>query len=385
MSTRTILLTPVDAWFFRDGRPYNQGESGQTHAHSLFPPFAPTVVGMIRASLARDRGWSGRGPWDESLHEVLGNGFHDLRQLQFSGPFLKKEEQFLFPVPQHLLGKTVAPDEKPEEQKWLPATFQRPSTNPTTCDLGDLCLPAPQLPAEEGYQFKEPAGMWITVDGYNQLLCGEVPVSASIVRSADLYCSEPRVGLARDHQTRMAEEGKLYSPQYVRLEKEVSLAVGVQGVPDDWTLPSLVTFGGESRMAYCDSRTSPLPLPTAPADAIRQSYQFTVTLLTPLFLPADDSGRHRHPLPGDVLPRLSGSWIVSACVGKPIQIGGWNSLHREPLPLRAYLPTGSTWFCKTQEDAVDAILDMHGKHIGDQTQYGLGQIALGAWPRPNGE
>lgn len=146
-----------------------------------------------------------------------------------------------------------------------------------------------------------------------------------------------------------------------------------------------MTFGGEGRMAYCDSSTSPLPLPTAPTDSIQQSLQFTVTLLTPLFLPADASGRHKHPLPGDVLPGLSGSRVVSAWVGKPIQIGGWNSLHREPLPLRAYLPAGSTWFCETKLEAIDAILDMHGKCIGDQTQHGLGQIALGAWSQPNGE
>ena len=68
MSTRTILLTPIDAWFFRDGRPYNQGESGQTDVRSLFPPFAPTVVGTLRAALAVGQGWNGRESWANELH-----------------------------------------------------------------------------------------------------------------------------------------------------------------------------------------------------------------------------------------------------------------------------------------------------------------------------
>lgn len=384
MTMRTVLLTPVDAWFFRDGRPYNQGESGQTDARSLFPPFAPTVVGVIRASLAREHGWAGRGSWNDSLHEVLGNGFHNLGQLQFSGPFISRtskednndERQFLFPMPWHILGLM--------EPHWSPATFLLPATNSTLCDLGDIRLPEPQRPSEDGKQFKEPVGLWITVDGYNQLLSGQRPTPTSLVRSADLWSSEPRVGLARDHQTRMAEEGKLYSPQYIRLKKDVSLTVAVEGVPDDWSLPSLVTFGGEGRMAYCDSSTDPLPLPAVAADSIRTSLQFTVTLLTPLYL-NDESNIQTHPLPDQALPNLAGSRIVSACVGKPIQIGGWNSLDREPLPLRGFLPAGSTWFCEAKPESINDILDMHGKWIGDRTQYGLGQIALGAWPQLNGE
>jgi CRISPR-associated protein Cmr3 len=381
---RTVLLTPVDAWFFRDGRPYNQGESGQTDAHSLFPPFDPTVVGVIRASLALERGWNGRGPWDESLHEVLGNGFSDLGQLRFSGPFLKRTDrqhsEFLFPMPLHLLG-TVSK----ANGDWSPATFLRPAGDPTLCDLGEVRLPEPLQSAENGIQLKQPTGLWITADGYSAILSGRLPKPDTIVRSTDLWKREPRVGLARHHETRTAEEGKLYSPQYVRLSKDVSLAVAVQGIPANWTFPRLTTFGGEGRMAYCDNSETPLRLPAVPTEAIRESLQFSVTLLTPLFLPADALGGHKHPLPGDVLPGMSGLRIVSGVIGKPIQVGGWNSLHREPLPLRAYLPAGSTWFCEAKQEAIDNLLEKHGAFIGDRTKYGFGQIALGTWPRNIGD
>ena len=67
MTFKAYKLTPVGSWFFRDGRPYNQGESTLADIKSLFPPFAVTAVGAIRASfardLARDQGWNGKGDW----------------------------------------------------------------------------------------------------------------------------------------------------------------------------------------------------------------------------------------------------------------------------------------------------------------------------------
>jgi CRISPR-associated protein Cmr3 len=242
----------------------------------------------------------------------------------------------------------------------------------------------PTSQPRNGKQYKEPTGLWITVEGYNTILAGQFPTSHVIARSSDLWCAEPRVGLACDHESRTAQEGKLYSPQYVRLKEGVSLVTGMEGVPENWTLPSLLTFGGEGRMAYCNHSNDPLPLPVAPTDAIRQSSKFTVTLLTPLHL-SEEQNCHKHPLPGEEFPGLSGSRIVSACVGKPIQIGGWNSLDRKPLPLRAYLPAGSTWFCEASQKTISGILNMHGQYVGERTQYGLGQIALGVWPPKNGD
>ena len=44
MTFKAYKLTPVDTWFFRDGRPYNRGESNLADIKSLFPPFAMKAV-----------------------------------------------------------------------------------------------------------------------------------------------------------------------------------------------------------------------------------------------------------------------------------------------------------------------------------------------------
>jgi CRISPR-associated protein Cmr3 len=118
---------------------------------------------------------------------------------------------------------------------------------------------------------------------------------------------------------------------------------------------------------------------------IRASNRFTVSLLSPLCLPQDSSGRLASPMPGQTFPGLTGSTVVSACVGRPVHIGGWNSLKREPLPLIPYLPAGSTWFCEAEPAALDCVLALHGRHVGERTPYGFGQIALGAWPQETGD
>ena len=386
MSTRTILLTPIDAWFFRDGRPYNQGEASQTDVGTVFPPFAPTVVGTIRAALARARGWNGRGAWAESLHSVLGNGFDELGQLQFQGPFLARDGKCLFPVPLYLLGRAAC-DASSAQPVWLPSAFLAPNLMSPVLesDLGPVRFPVPIRSKGQRGPLKEPTGLWITVDGYNQILLGRMPNASTLFRPDDLWKTEQRVGLARDHESRAVEEGALYSPAYVRLQPGVALALAVEGIPGDWILPDLIALGGESRMAHCESPVDRLPLPELPVDAIRESNRFTVSLLSPLCLPRDSSGRLAPPMPGHSFPCLAGSTIVSACVGKPIHIGGWNSLSREPLPLTPCLPPGSTWFCEADPAALDSVLALHGRHVGERKPYGFGQIALGAWPQETGD
>jgi CRISPR-associated protein Cmr3 len=386
VSTRTVLLTPIDAWFFRDGRPYNQGESGQTDVRSLFPPFAPTVVGTLRAALALGQGWSGTESWADKLHSTLGNGFDDLGKLQFHGPFLVRNGNCLFPVPLHLLGR-AADDATSAQPFWSPSAFLAPNLMGPVLesDLGPVRFPVPVRSNGQHGQLTEPSGLWITAVGYSRILRGEMPDAETLVPSSALWKTEQRVGLARNHDRRAAEEGALYSPEYVRLLRGVELATVVEGVPADWTFPDLIALGGESRMAQCESQADEFPLPQLPDDMIRQSNRFTVSLLSPLCLPKDSSGRLASPTPGQSFPGLTGSTVVSACVGRPVRIGGWNSLKREPLPLIPHLPAGSTWFCEAVPAALDSVLALHGRHVGERTPYGFGQIALGAWPQETGD
>ncbi|MDQ3460560.1 MAG: type III-B CRISPR module-associated protein Cmr3, partial [Deinococcota bacterium] len=82
--------------------------------------------------------------------------------------------------------------------------------------------------------------------------------------------------------------------------------------------------------------------------------------------------------PGGSLPGLPGE-IISACVGKPVMIGGWDSEKRKPKELVPHLPAGSVWFVEAEASEVAAAKQRHGGHIGEKTAWGYGQILIGAW------
>lgn len=383
MTTRTVWLSLVDAWFFRDGRPYNEKETNQTDVASQFPPSATSVVGAIRAGLARGRGWNGSGHWDAGLNTVLGDGFDNLGTLRFEGPFLIRDDMIpLVPAPLHMLGQPEKSNGA-SEPSWKPVTLLTPSKEEEAI-LSDLGLVRLPVAAEQTNcsGLKEVTNQWITLPGLTAILRDELPSAAEIVAAGKLWKMEPRVGLKRDEVTRTAGEGALYSPRFVRLPRGVRLAVRVSGLPDEtWQLPNLLPFGGEGRLADCclgKEWTWPTPPVVQPNAAGR--VPFTVTLLTPLMLPITESNIVSPPKAGDALLGLEPSRIVSACVGKSSAVGGWDSLRREPLPLRPVLPAGSTWFCEVDQDAWPSVRAQHGQHIGDKTSFGYGQIVLGQWP-----
>jgi len=361
-----FALTPQDAWFFRDGRPYNHGESNQADAPSLFPPPARTLTGAIRAALARANGWDGKhGGWPYHLTAALGDGPDNLGRLQFTGPFLIKNGQVLWPLPRHLLGRV-------ESGKWTPGGFLRPAEQPVETDQGPLRLPEIPLPPAERDGLKPAESAWITLAGLNDILSGRLPARNTIFKPSELWQIESRIGFKRDETTRTVGEGDLYSPAYVRLAKKVALGVGYSGLPAGMnSLPDLFPLGGESRLAQCEPWPSD-PLPAAPpgsafhVDASGQ-VRFIIVLLTPGRLDPNK-------------PPRDGVELVSACIGKPLSIGGWDSLKHEPLPLKPFVPAGSVFFCQAPADRLSQVLAEHGRWLGEHARHGFGQIAIGLWP-----
>lgn len=368
MTFRTYKLTPVDTWFFRDGRPYNQGESYLTYIKSLFPPFAMTAVGAIRASIARGMGWNGKGDWSSDIKTKLGNG-PDLSPLSFKGPYLIRDkegkQEVLFPAPLHLLGK----HNEGEEPEWEQFTLLQPGKG-LDCDIGDQV----RLPTSKNATgLKSLYGCYLTSSDLAVVLKGGDLSKIRPVKGRDLWDFDFLVGIERNFETRTTVEGALYSISRVRLNSGVGLAVEVNGLEVGMEPQSPLPFGGEGRLAYIDQMDDQIKVPDAPDLKSDSTIRFTVTHLTPAHFEEKWLG------PGEELPGLIGSKIVSACLERPVRIGGWDTVKREPLPLKPFLPGGSTWFCEAASDRAEVIRKHNGKYIGKYSQYGFGEIAIGLW------
>ena len=366
-----IRLEPADTLFFRDGTPFTAGSAPQEGVGSFFPPYPATTAGALRAALALCNGWSGHERWPERLDKVLGNGPDDLGSLAVDGPFLLRNCEPLFPMPRHLLGSN-------EAGQWIPRLLLRPGPE-TVCDLGDAVrLPeAPQTDEEiEGLKIGE--GLWLTRPGMEAVLRGMLPDTDAILSHEELWSEEVRIGLQRDSDTRTAMERMLYSTRHVRLRRGVSLGLRVAGVPDGWTpFGHVVPLGGENRLAECRKWDGEVTF-DAPIETIMDSGRATVVALSPLDI---ELGVYcgRQPLAAV----LGGTRVVSACLGRPQRIGGWDSLAHAPLPLRCVLPSGSVLFCEMPEP--ERCRDIVGLNaglirLGAKQAWGFGLAALGSWP-----
>ncbi len=383
-------LQPVDTWFFRDGAPFTMGSTPQENVESLFPPHPPTVAGALRAALASGKGWNGHGRWPAPICKVLGNGPEDLGALSLDGPFLLRDGQPLFRMPRHVLGVS-------NETHWKPDAFLRPG-DPVVCDLGDAVrLPKVVIPPDADKaggttddsssaapRLKPGNGFRLTLKGLCEVLDGRLPDHSDLVPEKYLWSVESRIGLERDSGTRTAREGMLYSTRHVRPARGVSLGIRIGGLPEGWTPPfgGLLTLGGEGRLAECREWEAcrkweaELAL-EARLTKVVNTRRVALVALTPLDLPRDICAGNR------TLESLGNARIVSACLDRPQQVGGWNSLERRPLHLRSVLPPGSTLFCELGEPERFREIVSVGDglvRIGLRRKWGFGLVAPGVWP-----
>ncbi len=365
-----VHFEPLDTLFFRDGRPYNQGELSQSGVVGMFPPAPTTLVGAVRAGCARTMGWSG-GNWTREICERLGDGA-DLGPSSFRGPVLMRGEQTLFPAPAHLMGLTggSAPD---DESNPASLTLLSPGTK-MSCDLGSN-VPLPAVDdGPEGISALHEKGWWITSQGLEAVLRGRPPRAEDLLHRRELWAPEPRVGIARCETTRVASQGAMYSPIHIRLKTGVRLALEVHGLPGD-CLDDLGArpqpVGGEARTCWLSPSDGHLRLPAspdglAPGDPLR----YCAVVLTPA-----DTGRA--PRPGEQNYAGLPGRVVSACLPRPTVFGGWDSRTNKPLALRPHLAPGSVLFLESEPRAAAEIWARPGTAIGDRTDWGFGLIAIG--------
>jgi len=353
----------LDALFFRDGTPFHQGEGGFVQPKGTFPPTIMTLQGAIRTALARWRGWE---PGRETDWPAELGGPEDLGDLKLYGPYLQLGERVLYHAPLLLFGKK-------KEQTWE-ITRLVPGSK-VCCDLGrDIRLPRLVFPVEGG----DPLDAWLTCEGLEEVLANGIPKKHQIYSHDELWKEERRVGLERERDKRTAKDHHLYGITMIRPMQNVCLVVCVDGIPDDWDLPerAVLPLGGEGRAveATITKGQSINGWPKRPelmedGDGL---IRFTVTLLTPGWYEDPEAVIRSGP------PEVPGR-CVSACLGKMMQIGGWDMRNGCPRPLWPVLPPGSTWFYEAPASERHRIEELHGKVTGPRSRYGMGQLLIGTW------
>jgi CRISPR-associated protein Cmr3 len=403
-----LFLEPLDVLLFRKSQPFAAGEGGR--AASVFPPSPIPFQGAIRTAILSTLEVPFGALMEETTADegrvvgaraLIGDPRRpgDVGRLRIRGPYLARRTaegsyETLFPAPHNVLWekeqgrfRTLVP-KSGADAGGISIGGGEPHMPVTYWPLWDSMAMRPGQPAQ---------GLWLTAGALLGLLGGSDVPTAGIVHQRDLFLVERRAGIEIAGGTRTAAPGKLYSVDFVRMLPNVGflLVVDLEGdegreltdlLPQEGFLP----LGGERRVVHFHSVedraiASHMKLLAPPK---YEDSQLVLLLVTPAVF-GSSKGSSAGWLPrwidagsletvGDHLPALR---VVSAALGKPIPVGGWDLARRQPKPLQWAVPAGSIYYCRMKRHGEECVEALHGQTISEfLPEIGMGQVLVGRWP-----
>lgn len=402
MGERWIVIDPLDVLLFRDSKPFTAGESHR--ARSLFPPNPSTFLGAIRAKIINDKlaeqnlefgsYYNGDGKLKDLIAEV---GAPDGKgALKLKGPFLVSPNgnnvfKIHFPLPRDLMQPESRLGGSKPMNPLAPLEAISPGVHTNMPDLKYLWSTAGGE-APEGIAYFNALEL-------KRYLCDE-PI-ASKRSSEQLYDHEPRVGIRLQREQRTAKLGQLYQIEFVRLEKDVRMLLYISMKKDELLeSDGLIVLGGEQRGAHFQNEQ--IDHLTGMEDLIKtmkkrlaaeiaKTEHFKIYLAAPAIFRVDcDEGRKLYGwLPSwinesdDFIGSCAGTEVqlVSAAIGKPISIGGWDLAQRKSKGMRKAVPPGSVYYFKLREGDPQKLIDnFHFQCISEDVPgAGMGLAFVGLW------
>jgi CRISPR-associated protein Cmr3 len=378
MKQHQWTFAALDTLFFKESRPMEA--VGGSQLASIFPPPSRTLIGAIRTAIGESQkvNWMHYAKGDSPLCSMIGTA-DSLGPLRFTGPYLIRQGERLFPMPLTYL------------QSEQGQTRLLPSEEAVHCDLGKVCLPVKQDTTLAGSKPLENA--FLSGNGLSAFLNGADIDKADIFLASQLYSREDRLGIGRDYQTHSVEDGLLYQTCHIRPKHDAQLQIGIalDGLTAELPTTGMTRLGAEGRLAAWQ-REEQVGLPGVPVMANAKGLM--LMLLTPALF---TEGWLLQGFQEQIETEATGAkqagrkvWegeiagvklrLISSVVGKPVREGGWDMANKKPRALASYAPAGSCYFCEIIDgDIAKAQAALHGLQIGQEQEYGRGQLAAGYW------
>ena len=378
-----LFLQANDTFFFRDGRPFTKGD--QSEGYSIFPPLPPTILGALRAAYIAEHGdlsafYAGKIAMTIGTPDSLGS-------ISLNGVFLADRESRIYhPIPFDLVMK------KNGSGNWLYAldVWSKSSNLSSNASLMYLL----RWSGDEDVE-SETNGRLEGTDMTEYLLGGQTEFIFRPIE--DFIRSEPKIGIERDYRTSAAKDNMLYRINMSRFQSQFLKPNERKALSDlgfvvdyqcDIELPEngMLKLGGEGKsFTYKRSCHTPDPLTTdedmaALKEAIRSSGAFKLYFATPAIFNQGWLPKWIDKNTYKAQYQSLSFELITAAVGKPIAIGGWDMKKNMPKPTRQAVPAGSVYYFKIpDESCVDAIVNtFHYKNISDcQAAEGFGLCFVG--------
>jgi CRISPR-associated protein Cmr3 len=371
-----LKFSAIDSLFFRESRPMES--VGAKPLQGRFPPTARSISGVIRTLIgeAMEVDWILYGKKDTSQDRVADTiGSADsvnLGNLKMHGPFPMLNGERLYPAPLHCLSG--------KKGNITEFVFLQPGSA-INCDLGKVYLPelGNSLPGAKPLE-----NSWLTKTELERVLCGKAP--QTVVVQDDLFIAESRLGIALEQGRRSAKEGMLYQTIHARPKPETMIGVEVDGIPDQVKskLGNVVRLGGEGRFASVEIGNRAQSIRTESKSSaggivlvLLTAANFSDGWLPPGFTQGEDE--HGVSVWHGELYGISLT-LRCAVIGKAVREGGWDMQKHCSRPAVNLIPAGSVYFCAVNnKDLSDAVAALQGKKLGNEAEFGRGELAVGYW------
>lgn len=365
-----VFIQAQDVWMFRDSKPFTAQQNFV--AHSQFPPNPQTIQGMVRTHYLEAQGvnwraYKERNERPEIYAAVGAPAYQDfpphLGALRITGPLIARRNanniEFLVHAPMDILR-----DKETGEQVILRVQKETSFRTAPPFD-GWQSLVTPTI---NNYDPDWEAGKgWLTPEQFQAYLHGKVPESEFREHVIQI---EDRMGLGMDHKRRANEPSLLYRASFARPGDDIGLVVGINMNVFDGE--GYVRLGGESRQGKFEV----LPSGAFTQPPITGSGRVKIVLLTPAYF---SSGWQPADWSKWVGPQAT---LVSAVIGKPLAISGWDVANQRPKPLRNFVPSGSVYYFENAEVQAVPFTETPQSNQYPEADFaamGFGGYAVGTW------
>ena len=315
-----IEVKPRDTLFFRDSKPFSRGED--TWADTIFPPYPSTVYGALRTA------WFKQNIKEfEYLKESkkLNTDDDPTKKLKINSILIKNNDDFLFPLPRDIL---QSKDKNGEENK-LKRLLLSDEKHLTSAKNMNLLI----NPYDEIFSY-EPS--WMSELNLTNYLKGDISNFGKPLKRGNLFELEPKIGIARERLTHSSKDGNLYRVGMLRLKEGVSIYVDFEGLE---LAEDVFRLGGEGKFVEVKriEKKLDVPLPEI-TDNRFLLYLSTHSIFKKGWLPEHID---ENSLEGKIHNTSIEVRLLTAAIGKPVYIGGFDIAKGEPKPMYKAVPGGS--------------------------------------------
>lgn len=350
-----IDIRSFDTLFFRDGKPFSQGE--EVWANGLFPPPPSVLYGALRTAY-----------FSRNLGDLpaAGTDQDPSAELSIQSMFLRKAGKVYVPCPYDIVAR------KGSDDLGMLALQDFSEVASSLALPYALCPPAGFAPAIPlGGKYYVPLEEFVTY-------LEQAKLPGQVCKMDNFVVREPKIGLTRSAQTGSAEEGKLYRVELFRPKSDVGILL-------DWRAPAGAKFslpaegffnmGGEAKSVWYTSSPKEINIPQPALDG----NLFKVVLCTPALF-------EQGWLPAGIDPEtLRGKWrghhveVLSAALDRSTHLGGFDMKKNRPKAMRRAVPAGAVYYLKTESEDLAAVLKaFHGQCLSefdlDRQGFGLAYV-----------